>query len=220
MSVIVPKDVVCPECQYPNQTEVWSSISVHEDPELRDILLGGELNMTQCESCKEFFYAESFLLYHDKTAELFAFVYPFDHASEKEKWIAKTKEDFSKLRFPISEDENNEEAITLDYAPLTFFGLDDLITTVEWDDEMLLQSEIAKTICDQNKKTYRFLSPFHARTYGLPIVLPFDETLPGSDRDKILLGLEWIKKENDQLEIYVSAYERIQSQPELIIPLK
>ena len=62
MSHLIEHDIECTYCQHPNTVEVWSVINVDLDPELKDLLLGGELNMTECEACHKTFYAEHFLL--------------------------------------------------------------------------------------------------------------------------------------------------------------
>ena len=58
MSYLITQDFPCQHCQFPNSVEVWSVVSVREDPELKDLLLGGELNMAECQSCKKVFHAE------------------------------------------------------------------------------------------------------------------------------------------------------------------
>src|ERR1051326_2089305 len=94
MSYLITEEIPCTYCQFPNLVEAWSIVNVQEDPELKDLLLGGELNMSECRSCQKIFYAEHFLLYHDPSAELMAFVYPYAFRIEKERYEEKTRSDF------------------------------------------------------------------------------------------------------------------------------
>jgi hypothetical protein len=93
MSVLIEREIPCTFCQFPNAVEVWSVVNVKEDPELKDLLLGGELNMGECASCKKVYFAETFLLYHDPEAELLGFVYPYQARIDKDSFEKKTKDD-------------------------------------------------------------------------------------------------------------------------------
>src|SRR5438552_3618111 len=98
MSNLVQIEMTCPACKIPNAVEVWSSLNVREDPELKELLLGGEVNMMECKACREVFYAEHFLLYHDPDSELLAFVYPQSYEEKQAEWEEKTRTDFLKTQ--------------------------------------------------------------------------------------------------------------------------
>lgn len=213
MSVLVTRDITCPYCQHPNETEVWSSINVREDPELKDVLLGGELNMTECEACHEIFYAENFLLYHDPDDQLMAFVYPVENAADRAVWEEKTTLDYAASQATVPEGEG------LRYPPLSLFGLDDLVRLVERDDEIKLQGEIVETLAKQGAFSIRTLSPVDARAGEWPRVLPVSGDSGGSDRDRVLAGLHALKAVNDRLFIYTRLLERLEKSPSLVPPL-
>lgn len=189
MSYLAEQDVVCTNCKHPNTAEVWSSISVQEDPELRDILLGGELNLIECAACKKVFYAEQFLLYHDSANELMAFVYPYSYRDDKEAWEGKTKLDFSQSDFT--------------YPAVTLFGLDELVHLVEGEEEAEIQGEIVKHLASENNMSVKLLRPSVARRYLAPRILPLKKEA-SSSREALLLALERIHELNDLLSVYTS----------------
>src|SRR5687767_14984980 len=115
MSHLIEFDTPCTYCQHPNTVEEWSLVNVKLDPELKDLLLGGELNMGECEACGKMFYAEHFLLYHDPDAQLMAFVYPLSDEAKRSELEKKTQDDFQASQALAVDAER------LDYEPLTLF---------------------------------------------------------------------------------------------------
>lgn len=203
MSYLVQQESVCTHCQYPNEVEVWSIINVKSDPELRDILLGGELNMAECASCKEFFYAEHFLLYHDPAYELMAFVYPHSYADDKPQWEKKTAEDFARTQ------ADTMPADRQNYFPVTLFGLDQLVFQVEDDEEKAIQGEIAKLLSPDHGFQTKTLRPSEARRLNLPIAIPYIEP-QGLNRASVMAALEKLKAANDRLYVYTKFEEMLQ----------
>lgn len=207
MSLLIENEIACLYCKYPNQAEVWSIINVKSDPELKDLLLGGELNMVECQSCKKVFFAEKFLIYHDPDREMMAFVYPYDHRKEREKWEKKTQDDFAMTQLEA------EPEGKLKYKPVTFFGLDELVRYVEEDEEVSVQSEIVSIMADQQGFSVRPLRPSLARHQGVPYVVPYlrDSAMPFN---KAVLGaLGEIEKENDRLSAYTRFRMKLAASP-------
>ena len=145
MSHLIEHDIECPYCQHPNTVEVWSVINVNLDPELKDLLLGGELNMAECEACRKMFYAEHFLLYHDPGAELMAFVYPLTERAAARRIRETNAGKFPKRRSRWPTTRNGSP-----YPALTLFGLDALLRLVEREDEEVLQSEIVNLLAKEH----------------------------------------------------------------------
>jgi hypothetical protein len=200
MSYLSNEEITCSHCQFPNEAEVWSIINVREDPELRDLLLGGELNMAECSACKEIFYAEHFVIYHDPDFELMAFVYPFSYRDQKSEWEEKTRGDFQMLQQGL-------EAEVIRYQPVTLFGLDELIQMVEWDEEASVQSDIVEALARQNGLSVYHLKKSVARQKSLPMVLPYKEDAQPTVRESVLAGLTEIHAINDRLFLYEKARE-------------
>lgn len=204
MSFLVTEPIDCPHCTDETNAEIWSIVNVQEDPELRDLLIGGELNMVSCEHCSKVFFAERFLIYHDSEAELMAFVYPFDHASERARWEEKTRLDFAQTQAASSE----ERRIT--YAPLTLFGMDELLRVVEEDEERSIQADIADLVARQQGLRPVRLAPHVARAEKMPPVLP----LAGeASRASLIAGLDRLLAANDRLSLYAALRRRLDDEP-------
>ena len=69
MSQMSPTDLQCPQCGNTQKTMVWSSLNVTLDPDLKDRLYAGEVNVFECEDCGEKVWINAPLLYHDMTNE-------------------------------------------------------------------------------------------------------------------------------------------------------
>jgi hypothetical protein len=178
-------------------------MNVHEDPELKDLLLGGEINMVECNACHEVFYAEAFVLYHDPENELMAMVYPSDQAEMRELLVEKSLADFETSQATLPENER------LSYKPVCLFGLNDLVRLVEAVEEEALQSEVTEAIAKERQLPIRKLRPWVARTQELPRVLPVDESKTDNPRQAVIGGLERLKAINDRLTLYNDALARL-----------
>jgi len=207
MSYLVHQESLCTYCQFPNEVEVWSIVNVNTDPELRDLLLGGELNMAECASCKQIFYAEHFMLYHDPDYELMAFVYPHEHADERPQWERKTAEDFARTQAETPEDKK------LAYSPVTLFGLDQLIYFVEHEEEKAIQGEIASLLAPAHGFLTRKLKPSEAREKNVPTVIPYLNDQEGLVRTSVLAALEKLRAVNDRLFVYAKLEETLRQNP-------
>ncbi len=207
MSYLGQQESACTYCQYPNEVEVWSIINVNTDPELRDLLLGGEINMAECASCKKIFYAEHFLLYHDPAYELMAFVYPGAYLEEKPKWEEKTKIDFEGTQSTVPENERQS------YLPVTLFGLDQLVFQVEDDEEHAIQGEIVELLAADHGFQTKKLKPAEARRLQVPTVIPYFQAQGGLVRTSVLAALEKLKTVNDRLFVYAKFEEKLRQDP-------
>jgi Zn ribbon nucleic-acid-binding protein len=196
MSFLLEQEMECPACKYPNSVEVWSVVNVKEDPELKDILLGGELNMAECVSCKHVFYAEHFIIYHESDRELMAFVYTLANRDDAETWKAKTATDFAAFQ------ENAGPDNQLKYKPVTLFGLDELVQLVQKEEEMNIQADIVKALSDENHFAVKTLRPGQARELGLPVVLPLSDDTSLDLRERVKQGVEKLLQTNDLLFVY------------------
>ena len=68
--------VNCPNCGTPYSAEIHQIIDVGQQPELKQRLLSGQLNVAICPSCGAGGQLTTFLLYHDPAHELFMFYMP------------------------------------------------------------------------------------------------------------------------------------------------
>ncbi|MBU4459164.1 MAG: CpXC domain-containing protein [Verrucomicrobia bacterium] len=65
MSIARTYPIRCPKCQAEAGFELYDSVNVAEDPELRDALMGNRLNSLECPSCQFRFRVDKPLLYID-----------------------------------------------------------------------------------------------------------------------------------------------------------
>jgi hypothetical protein len=64
------EEMTCPVCGHTQTCEVWSSVNIGLDPELKDRVLRREINKFQCEKCNRGFPIAQSLLYHDMPKRL------------------------------------------------------------------------------------------------------------------------------------------------------
>ncbi len=199
MSFAKLEEITCP-CGEAFEAELWNAINAGEDPELKEALLCGEINVVCCPACGQIFYAEHFILYHDPANEIIAFIYPLSFASQADHWAAKMKEDFQRATADLASDGK-----TIDYEPMLFFGLDTLTEIVRGEeqdtDEIAILEYCAKDLGLELIK----LKPSLARQAQVPKVLPRLPGKGGDLRKEILGGLDRLLKHNENL----SCYDRI-----------
>lgn len=66
----------CPQCGSPVQAEVHQIIDVGQNPELKSLLMNGQLNVAGCQNCGTAVQLSTPMLYHDPAHELFMFFMP------------------------------------------------------------------------------------------------------------------------------------------------
>ena len=65
MSARKTYSIRCPKCRHEQKVELYESINVAQQPELKTALFENRLNRVQCESCDASFRVDKPLLYHD-----------------------------------------------------------------------------------------------------------------------------------------------------------
>ena len=66
----------CPQCGASYQTPVFSIIDVGQVPELKQVVLSGQLNASQCPNCRNVNYLAAPILYHDPEYEFLGVFIP------------------------------------------------------------------------------------------------------------------------------------------------
>src|SRR3989344_5582440 len=138
MSFQAPEEIRCP-CGEVFQTELYQSVSAGDDPDLKEMILGGEFNMVKCPSCFQLLYGERFVLYHDAAQELMAFVHPLEQEHRKEELKAEMRSSFEKLQAGLPE--------KLPYEPTLIFGMDRLCELIVREDNIADEAAIAEFLC-------------------------------------------------------------------------
>jgi hypothetical protein len=194
-------EVQCPNGCAPFEARVWSLIRLDSNPELKEELLAGQLNLLSCEKCHRHFYYDQTIVVHDPRSELLAFVFPEECSAEAERWRAKMVQDYETLQ------RGGEK---LDYAPILFFGLQDLRTLLEQEDNLIDESEIARHLTKALGLELYSVKPSVARERGIPVFLP-REPNGGELRAGLVSGLQKLLKENPYLQHYDAYLKRLSS---------
>lgn len=195
MSTNLEQAVKCP-CGEEFSTRLWSAVNVQTDPLLKERIMDAQLNVVKCPECGQFIYAERFVLYHDPEAELLGFIYPKDYEDERDRWTAKTQENFREAQAVL---ENKGQ---LPYTPVSFFGMDELVERLREEQEWRDQGDIVEYTAQRISIGVVRLRPNAARRRGLPTRLPVlrDKAVPWENR--LQGGLKAILVNNDRLFLY------------------
>ena len=156
--------VNCPHCEESFDAEFWTLIRGDVDQELKDSLIGGELNLVSCPSCGNFFYHERTIIYFDPTIELLAFVWG-GREEDFENHKTQMKKDFELLK-------NNLTSLNIDYQPFYLKSLAELKAMIEYEDFTRTQSEVIATLAAENNFKVVALKPSVARVSGFPFYAP------------------------------------------------
>jgi hypothetical protein len=76
MSEKKPYQIKCPKCGHQQQVDLYESLNVHKDPELRDLLMANKINEVACGSCRFSFRVDKPLIYIDQDHALMIFLIP------------------------------------------------------------------------------------------------------------------------------------------------
>lgn len=190
-------EVQCPNGCQPFEVHVWSMIRLDKNPELRELLLAGELNLLVCRHCHRHFYYDQTVVIHDPRVELLAFVFPSYSRSESDRWKAKMDDDYAQLQKGLGPD-------ALDYPPRIFFGLEDLRELLEKEDDVADEVEIARHLARTLRLELYPVKASYARDHDMPMLLPCLPAAPDT-RTGILDGLARMLEENPYLVHYQRA---------------
>lgn len=185
----------CPGCSETEDFEIWSFVRGDLDESLRDRLKGGELNVLECPHCGRLFAPETSWVYADAAQDLLAFVFPESHGPEEERWRAKMKEDFERIR-PVA------ETMGLREEPLVFFGAQPLADLIHKVEDLEDESQVAEWQCRSLALSLRRVKPAFARARGLPRALPYVPSAGRFSRAGAVSGVKKLLRANDRLESY------------------
>lgn len=82
MSVREEVEAKCPACGEESQTTVWRSMNVSEDPDAKELLLAGTVNVFQCPRCRYESLLDVDFLYHDMDRRFSVQYYPYERLSD------------------------------------------------------------------------------------------------------------------------------------------
>jgi hypothetical protein len=204
MAISNLEEIKCPKGHL-FKAELLSAISVVDNPEIKETLIAGEINIASCPypNCNEIFYAECFILYHDSDNELIAFVYPLSFQEQ----AAQCKIKMSK-EFKLASD-SFEEKQKLKYEPIMLFGIEDLVFLLRMEQDIEDEESILKYIAAKLSLDIIKISPSRARKLGIPKILPVPKGKKSMEAKFLISGLQTLIKYNPNLLHYVELLEKI-----------
>ena len=174
MSILSNCEIKC-SCGETFEAELWKAINVFDDPDLKEVLLSGRFNTVECPKCHKVFYHEHFFMYQDLQNELIAYVYPKEDEKSAKNLRKKMLSDFASLSKDI------EELAEIDFEPVIYFGVEDLIK----------------------------IKPSKARNLCILHTIPKSKKSSGDIKKDIISGLEQLLKYNPNLVEYENFLARI-----------
>jgi RNA polymerase subunit RPABC4/transcription elongation factor Spt4 len=82
VSVREEVEAKCPACGEESQTTVWRSMNVSQDPDAKELLLAGTVNVFQCPKCRYESLLDVDFLYHDMDRKFSVQYYPYERLSD------------------------------------------------------------------------------------------------------------------------------------------
>jgi CpXC motif protein len=202
MSSFNELDVTCEQCGEEFKGTVWTAIHAGEDPELKDLLQGGEFNLLMCPECSHIAYHDHFVLYQEPAAELVAYIYPLAQERDEVFLRAAMMTNFREAQAVYQPKDRK------DYDPILVFGLETFVEMMQAEAARAEQSQIAQAICEERGIPYQLLRPSEARR------LQSMRVIPGAKRDnaEIQKGIEQLLKINPNLDRYAKLAEDFSAQ--------
>ena len=202
MSILSNCEIKC-SCGETFEAELWKAINVFDDPDLKEVLLSGRFNTVECPKCHKVFYHEHFFMYQDLQNELIAYVYPKEDEKSAKNLRKKMLSDFASLSKDI------EELAEIDFEPVIYFGVEDLINTIKNEDYIKDEIDILNFIAKRIELDLIKIKPSKARNLCILHTIPKSKKSSGDIKKDIISGLEQLLKYNPNLVEYESFLARI-----------
>ncbi len=202
MSILSNCEIKC-SCGETFEAELWKAINVFDDPDLKEVLLSGRFNTVECPKCHKVFYHEHFFMYQDLQNELIAYVYPKEDEKSAKSLRKKMLSDFASLSKDI------EELAEIDFEPVIYFGVEDLINTIKNEDYIKDEIDILNFIAKRIELDLIKIKPSKARNLCILHTIPKSKKSSGDIKKDIVSGLEQLLKYNPNLVEYENFLARI-----------
>ncbi len=204
------------ECPYGHvfEAELLSAISISDSPEIKSVLMGGEINVVSCPECKKVFYAECFVLYHDRENELIAFVYPLSFQNQAVQCKRKMREEFELAL------KNFEEKEKINYEPLMLFGIEELVSLLHSEQDIEDEEIVLKYLVSELPLDIIRIAPSLARKLRIPKIFPVSKGEKNLEAKSLISGLQILTKYNSNLSHYVEFLDKISKNKAMIADIK
>ena len=186
MSILSTCEVKC-SCDEVFESELWKAVSISDDPDLKNLVLSGQFNVVECPKCHKMFYWEHFFVYQDIANEFIAYVYPKSFEKDASFYRQKMLNEFKEVASTMKQE------MEIDFEPVLFFGIEDLIAAINSEDYLRDEIDVLKLI---------------ARNMCIPHVLPKHKKAD-TVKQNVVGGLEKLVSYNPHLTEYKKLFERI-----------
>jgi hypothetical protein len=126
----------CPQCSAESPYDVWQSINTSQEPQMREQLLEGKINIFDCPNCKTKSIIPASLLYHDPDRKIIAQYYPSE--SMKEENFFSQFDPEGRITLPISDTQKENLPDYLSNIHIVF-TLQELVLYVRFREELFLR---------------------------------------------------------------------------------
>lgn len=202
MSILSSCEITC-SCGETFEFEIWKAVNVFDDPDLKEVVLSGRFNTVECPHCKKIFYHEHFFMYQDLANELIAYVYPKYEQTNATALRKKMLSDFKLLSKEIAGFEK------LDFEPIIYFGIEDLIETIKNEDNIKDETDVLNFISKRIELDLIKIKYSKARNLCIPNIIPKSKKTTNDIKKDIVSGLEQLLKYNPNLVEYEKFLARI-----------
>lgn len=202
MSILSNCEIKC-SCGETFEAELWKAVNVFDDPDLKEVILSGRFNTVECPKCHKVFYHEHFFIYQDLENEIIAYIYPQSDKKMAADIRKKMLSDFKTLSKGI------EELEKIDFEPLLYFGIEDLINTLKNEDYTKDEIDVLTFIAKRIELDLIKIKPSKARNLCVLHTIPKTKKSTGDIKKDIVSGLEQLLNYNPNLVEYKNLLARI-----------
>ena len=153
------------------------------------------------------FYHEIFFIYQDISSELIAYVYPKDYEKQAKYYRKQMLDEFKEIV------KSMKEAKDINFEPVLFFGIEDLISTLKNEDFLNDEIQIADFISKRIGLELIEIKHSAARNLCIPNLIPQIKKSSGNNIKDIIAGLEKLLSYNENLIEYEKLLVRIKQNP-------
>jgi hypothetical protein len=117
-------DVTC-KCGCAFREWIWRSANVTLEPELRQMILDGNMNVVKCPSCGARFHVEVPFFYNDMDRRLWIWVYPARYSADAAAIAAEVEAMWQNIRATMP--AALRDGLETNYKTMVLFGMDGLV---------------------------------------------------------------------------------------------
>ena len=164
------KGIVMAQC--PNgceqfEADVFSLVDAGQDPDLRELVSFGEMNLLACPECGAVFYHDTPFVYIDRSRELIALVLADCPQEQRAARGAKMRDDFKTMKDGLLRE------MKVDFEPLVLFGMESLKEVIDAEADLDDETALIAAVAEEKGMFTAKIKPSVARARCIPALLPY-----------------------------------------------